>query len=89
MDEDRFYLQLYLYNKLSSLRPSDMSDPSMRYVQDTRFSYIRRDPEYAFTSLFIFSLPHPQSMVTQTTPRRSPSSCQLARSVRGTLPIIG
>jgi hypothetical protein len=57
MDEDKYYIQLYFYDKLSSLKSSDMSDPSVRHVRGNRFSYIRRDPEYAFTSLFIFLSP--------------------------------
>jgi hypothetical protein len=57
MDEDGCYVQLYFYDKLSSLRSSDMSDPFMRHVRGTRFGYIRRDPEYAFTPLFIFLSP--------------------------------
>jgi hypothetical protein len=48
---------LLLYDKLSSLRPSDMSAASMRHVQGTRFSSIRRGPEYALTLLFIFLCP--------------------------------
>jgi hypothetical protein len=54
MDDDGCYVQLYFYDKLSSLKPSDMSDPSVRHVRGTRFGCIRRDPEYAFTPLFIF-----------------------------------
>jgi hypothetical protein len=53
MDGDGFYVQLYFYDKLSSLKPSDMSAPSMRHVRSTRFGSIRHDPEYAFTPLFI------------------------------------
>jgi hypothetical protein len=58
MDEDRCYVQLYFfYYKLSCLRPSDMSAPSVRHVQGSRFSSIRRDPKYVFTPLFIFLSP--------------------------------
>jgi hypothetical protein len=32
MDEYGCYVQLYFYDKLSSLSPSDMSDPSVKYV---------------------------------------------------------
>jgi hypothetical protein len=88
MDKNGCYVHLYLYDELSSFRPSDIFDPSVRHVRGTRFGCIRRDPEYAFTPLFIFL--SPQSAMTQMTPRRFPStSCQLARSMRGTLPIIG
>jgi hypothetical protein len=88
MDENGCYVQIYFYDKLSSLRPSDMSDRSMRHVQDIMFVFIRRDLEYAFIQLFIFC-PPPQLAVTQMTPRRSPpSSYQLARSMRMTLPVI-
>jgi hypothetical protein len=48
---------LLLYDKLLSLGPSDMSTPSVRHVQGTRFSSIRHNPEYAFTPLFIFLSP--------------------------------
>jgi hypothetical protein len=44
---------LLLYDKLSSLRPSDMLAPFVRHVKGTRFNSIRRDLEYAFTPLFI------------------------------------
>jgi hypothetical protein len=32
MDEDGCYIELCFYDKLLSLRPSDMSDPSVKYV---------------------------------------------------------
>jgi hypothetical protein len=32
MDEHRCYVQLYFYDKLSSLEPSDMSASSVRHV---------------------------------------------------------
>jgi hypothetical protein len=48
---------LLIYDKLSSLTPSEMSALSMRHLQGTRFGSIRRKPEYAFTSLFIFLSP--------------------------------
>jgi hypothetical protein len=32
MDEYEFYVQLYFYDKLSSLKPTDMSDPSVKHV---------------------------------------------------------
>jgi hypothetical protein len=32
MDEDRCYVELYFYDKLSSLRLSNMSDPSVEHV---------------------------------------------------------
>jgi hypothetical protein len=32
MDDDGCYVQLYFYDKLSSLKPSDMSDPSVKHV---------------------------------------------------------
>jgi hypothetical protein len=35
------YAALLLYDKLSSLSPSDMSDRSIRHVQGTRFGCIR------------------------------------------------
>jgi hypothetical protein len=50
---------LLLYDKLSSLRPSDMFALFVRHVQGTRFISIRRDPEYAFSLLFIFLSPPP------------------------------
>jgi hypothetical protein len=53
---------LLLYDKLSSLKPLDMSTPSMRHVQGTSFNSIRRDPEYAFTPVFIFLFPPPPSV---------------------------
>jgi hypothetical protein len=43
MDENVYYVQLYFYDKLSSLRLSDMSDPSVRYVRGTRFGSIRHE----------------------------------------------
>jgi hypothetical protein len=43
MDEDGFYVEFYFYNKLSSLRPADMSDPSVKHVRGTRFGSIRRE----------------------------------------------
>jgi hypothetical protein len=57
MDEDGCYVQFYFYDKLSSLRPSDVSNPSIRHVRGTSFSCIRRDPEYGFTKLFLFLTP--------------------------------
>jgi hypothetical protein len=54
MDDDRCYVQLHFYDELSSLRPSDISDPSMRHIRGTRFDCIRREPKYVFTLLFIF-----------------------------------
>jgi hypothetical protein len=62
MDEDRCYVHLYFYDKLSSLKPSDMSDPSVRHFQGIRLGCIKRDPEYGFTPLFIFL--STQSVVT-------------------------
>jgi hypothetical protein len=50
---DKCHVQFYFYNKLSSLKLSDMSNPSVRHVRGTRFSCIRCDPEYTFTPLFI------------------------------------
>jgi hypothetical protein len=41
MDENGCYIELYFYNKLSSLRPSDMSNPSVKHVWGTRFGSIR------------------------------------------------
>jgi hypothetical protein len=32
MDEDGCYVELYFYDKLSSLRLSNMSDPSVKHV---------------------------------------------------------
>jgi hypothetical protein len=43
MDENRCYVQLYFYDKLSSLRPSDMSDLSIEHVRDTMFDSIRHE----------------------------------------------
>jgi hypothetical protein len=43
MDEDRCYVELYFYEKLSSLRPSDMSDPAIKHVWGTRFGSVRRE----------------------------------------------
>jgi hypothetical protein len=48
---------LLLYDKLSSRRPSNMSTPSIRHVWGTKFSSIRRGPEYIFIPLFIFLSP--------------------------------
>jgi hypothetical protein len=48
---------LFLNHKLLSLRSSYMSASSVRHVQGNRFNSIRRDPEYAFTLLFIFLSP--------------------------------
>jgi hypothetical protein len=55
MDKDGCYVQLYFYDKLSSFKLSDMSDPSVRYVRDTRFGCIRRDLEsLSLHCLFFF-----------------------------------
>jgi hypothetical protein len=43
IDEDGYYVQLFFYDKLSSLIPSSMSNPSMRYVRGIRFSSIRHE----------------------------------------------
>jgi hypothetical protein len=79
---------LLFYDKLSSLEPSDISAPSVRHVQNIRFSSIRRDPEYAFPPLSIFLHPPVGSDPDDHTAIYS-SSCQLARFVRGTLSVIG
>jgi hypothetical protein len=57
MDDDECYVPLYFYDKFISYKSLDMSDPFIRYVRADRFSYIRHNPEYAFTLLFIFSSP--------------------------------
>jgi hypothetical protein len=54
MDKDGCYVHLYFYDKLSSPKSSDMSDPSEKYIRGIRFSSIRRDLKYALTPLFIF-----------------------------------
>jgi hypothetical protein len=43
MDEYGCYVQLYFYDKLSSLRPSDKSDSSVKHFWGTRFSAIRHE----------------------------------------------
>jgi hypothetical protein len=43
MDDDRCYVEFYFYDKLPSLRPSDMSDPFVKHVRHTRFGSIRRE----------------------------------------------
>jgi hypothetical protein len=58
------YVPLLLYDKLLSLRPSEMSAPSMTHVRGNRFDSIRHGPEYTFTLLFIFLSP------SQRRPRR-------------------
>jgi hypothetical protein len=57
MDEDKCYEQLYFVDKLSSLRPLDMSDPSLRHVRGTRFGSIRRDPNTLSLHCLFFSPP--------------------------------
>jgi hypothetical protein len=52
MEENRCYVQLSFYEKLSSSKSSDMSEVGIM------FGCIRRDPEYVFTSLFIFLFPN-------------------------------
>jgi hypothetical protein len=60
MDEEGCYVHLHFsYDKLSSLRLSNMSERSLRHVRGTRFGCIRRDLEYAFTPLFVFLSPPP------------------------------
>jgi hypothetical protein len=56
MNDDRCYVQLYFYDKLPSLRPSDMFDPSVKKVRCTKFDSIRRE-----TCMIIRGnlLPHP------------------------------
>jgi hypothetical protein len=48
---------LFLYGKLSSLGPLDISAPSMRHLQGTIFSTIRRDPNTLSLHCLFFSLP--------------------------------
>jgi hypothetical protein len=43
MDEDGCYVELYFYDKLTSLRPSDMSDLAVKHVRGTRFGSVRRE----------------------------------------------
>jgi hypothetical protein len=43
MDDDGCYVQLYFYDKLLSLRPSGMSDSSMKHVRCTKFGSVRRE----------------------------------------------
>jgi hypothetical protein len=42
-DENICYVQLYFYDTLSSLNPSEISDLSVKHVQGTRFGSIRRE----------------------------------------------
>jgi hypothetical protein len=43
MDEDRCYVELYFYNKLSSLKPSNMSGLPIKHIRGTKFGSIRRE----------------------------------------------
>jgi hypothetical protein len=56
MDEDGCYVELYFYDKLSSLRSLDMPDPSVKHVRGSRFGFIRHE-----TCLILRDnlLPHP------------------------------
>jgi hypothetical protein len=46
---------LFLYDKLSSLGPLDISAPSVRHLQGTIFSTIRRDPNTLSLHCLFFS----------------------------------
>jgi hypothetical protein len=43
MDDDRCYVELYFYDKLLSLKPSDISDVYVKHVWCIRFDSIRRE----------------------------------------------
>jgi hypothetical protein len=42
-DDDGCYIQIYFYDKLSSLGPSDMPDSSVKHVRGNKFGAIRRE----------------------------------------------
>jgi hypothetical protein len=44
MDAVGCYVELYFYDKLSSSRPLDMSDSSVKHVRGTKFGSIRHEP---------------------------------------------
>jgi hypothetical protein len=73
MDEDGCYVELYFYDKLSSLRPRDMSDPSVKHVQGTRFGSIMHE-----TCMILHGnlLPHPTNCSRHLTNRsRHSTNC--------------
>jgi hypothetical protein len=57
MDEDGYYVELYFYDKLSSFRPSDMSDPSVKHVWGTRFDSIRHETCMILRGIYSLILP--------------------------------
>jgi hypothetical protein len=80
MDEDGCYVELYFYDKLSSLILLDMSDPSMKHVRGTRFDFIRRE-----TCMILCGnlLPHPANCCRNSTNRSGHSANCCMHSASG------